>query len=252
LNRHVAEPRRVARPSAAVAAAVARRAARVSGAHAEELEGLLDMLRATIELEGRSEYGDRVHGRHPNRRSFLAHFPTLTDPLAAWDERVARVQAAPGAVWSWFERAARERGIAEPPFFVGALVDRLAILTAERARRGQLTIPHPLYFQRFTDRFKRSEHISVYVEGQNVARVPLEPQVSLQRRMDSVAEQVQELFDAAQSSDEAAEIIAARDSLLEVKQSLLDRLTEQGTLDTISFASDCPVCRRERQQQLRQ
>ena len=221
----------------------------VGSEHREDLEGLLDLVRVAIDLEASCDYGDRPHGHQPNRTSFLAHFEELESPLAQWDAEVERVQAAPGALWGWFERRVSKRGISEPPFAIGPLIDRLAILTAERARHGRLDTPHRLYLQHFTDRSRGGEQVSMYVEGQNVAQVPLEPQVSLQRRLDAVGELVQALFDDAQRSDEAGEIVEARDSLLELKQPLLDRLTLHGSLDAIYFADDCPVCLRERELQ---
>ena len=223
----------------------------IGAAHAAELERLLAALHTTIELDERSGYGDRLHGRHPNRRSFLAHFADLQEPLSHWDERAERAQVAPAALHQWFASSAPAQRIAEPPFLIAALIDCLTEVTVERARSGQLHVPRVLHFEHLTARFRHGEQVSVYLEGDKVARVPLEPQVSLSRRLDAVTAQVQGLFDEGQLSGEAAELVASRDSLLELKQPLLDRLALHGSPHTIAFAAGCPICRRERGQSLR-
>lgn len=219
----------------------------VAPEHREDLEGLLDVLRVAIELEGACDYGDRGPGQQTNRTSFLAHFGELERPLAQWDETVERVAAAPGALWEWFAHSTAKRGITEPPFAIGPLIDRLAILTAERARHGQLDTEHKLHLQHFTDRQAGGERVSLYVEGQNVAQLPSEAPAIPGGQLEAAGEAVQALFDDAQSSDEASEILEARDLLLDLRQPLLDLLTLQGSLDAIYFAADCPVCQSERE-----
>jgi len=217
----------------------------VAPEHREELEGLLDLVRVAIELEGLCDYNDRANGAHTNRRSFVAHFGELERPLEQWDETVERVAAAPGALWGWFARSAASHGITEPPFTVGPLIDRLAILTAQRARQGLLGAPHALHLQQFADRAAGGERVSLYVEGQNVAQLPSSPATAVGTQIEQASTAIQALFDEAQASSEASEIEQARDLLLDLKQPLLDLLTLQGSHDTIHRAAGCPVCERE-------
>jgi hypothetical protein len=218
----------------------------IGAEHREELESVMDGLRVAIELDGPADYGDRVHGRQPNRNSFLAHFVELEAPLGEWDDTVERVQAAPGALWGWFARSSSKRGIREPPFAVGALIDRLAILTAERARHGRLGTQHKLYLQNFKDNSVDGGRLSVYVEGQNVAQVQYEPEATAEQRIAAIEGLIQTLFDDAQKSAPAAEIASTRDLLFDLKKPLLDRLTLYGSLDTIVGVEDCSVCGAER------
>ena len=113
--------------------AEAEHAPRVVGAeHREELEALLDLMRMSVELDDRCGTGAGPGGASSNDATLRAHFAELHARLGEWDERVERVRAAPGALWGWFERSAPREGISEPPFAVGALIDRLAILSCRR------------------------------------------------------------------------------------------------------------------------
>jgi hypothetical protein len=202
----------------------------------------MDLLRVSIDLEGACDYGDAGNESAPNRTAFLAHFGELEKLLREWDAAVARVQAAPGSLWSWFERTARKRGIREPPFALGALIDRLAILTADRARHGRLGAPHRLSVEHHRDRLREGERVSMYVEGQHVGYLPDDSEPALERRVRTAEALIQELFDDAQHSRQAAEIVNARDLLLDLKRPLLDQLAEQASLDVFAFAPKCPVC----------
>jgi hypothetical protein len=213
----------------------------VDPAHREDLEALMDLLRVAIQLESRCDYGDEP-GDDQRRRSFLAHFGELQAPLEEWNAAVARVEAAPGALWGWLARSTIERGFSEPPFAVGGLIDRLAILTGARARQGRLETPHRLFLEHFRDRLGGGEGVSLYVEGQNVARLPSDPAGTLDERIAAAEELIQTLFDDAQRCGETGEIVQAQDALLDLKQPLLDRLALHAAVDLILFAPDCPVC----------
>ncbi|HYM54669.1 MAG TPA: hypothetical protein VES97_04860 [Solirubrobacteraceae bacterium] len=213
--------------------------------HREDLETLRNVVRAAIELESPCDFADPPNGGQDNRRAFLAHFGELEDALVEWDAEVERARSAPGALWEWYARAAAERGITEPPFAVGSLIDRLATWTVERARNGQLNSPHDLYLQHFKDAFEGEEYVSVYAEGQKVARLPGEPRADVRRRTVAANRLIQTLFDDAQACEAAQEIGRARDSLLDLKHELLDRLALHGTATPVVFAPGCPCCRRQ-------
>jgi hypothetical protein len=215
--------------------------------HRESLEAHMDVLRMAIELEGPCDYGDKPGAEPHNREQFLAHFGELEAQLEEWDARVERVRAAPNALWNWFARGASRHGITEPPFALGPLIDRLAILTAERSRKGQLEMPRALALEHFRDRIAGGECLSLYLEGQNISQLPAEPKATAQARVDAASQLVQALFDDAQASNQAHEIVDAHEALLDLKQPLLDRLAVHASVDAIMLAPDCPECRRLRQ-----
>jgi hypothetical protein len=221
----------------------------VGFAHREDLEARMDLLRMAVELEGACEFGDPPGRGEERREAFMAHFRELKAPLEEWNERVDGVRAAPAAVWGWYERAARKRGVSEPPFAVGALIDRLAILTAERSRQGELDVPRELQIERFRDRVSGVERVSLHMEGQNVARLPSEPSATIDQRAEAAEATLQKLFDDAQRSNEAQDVANARDALVALKQPLLERLAIHASVDDILFAPDCPVCLQAREEQ---
>ncbi len=211
-------------------------------AHQEDLETLIDVLRASIELEGPCDYAEGPAGGHSNRRALQAHFAGLAGLLEEWDAGVERARAAPDRLWEWLAGAAAARGFAEPPFALGALIDRLAVRTVERSRNGQSRHPHELSVQHFNDTFDGEEHLSVYVEGQKVARLPSLPEADVRLRLEATEALIQGLFDDAQACSEAAEILAAHDALLDLKQQLLDRLAHDAAVSPIPFALGSPIC----------
>ncbi len=225
--------------------------AHVEPEHREDLKTLLDVLRASVELESRCDYADPPNGQRLNRRAFMAHFGELGALLTQWDTAVERMRIAPGGLWEWFALAAADRGIAEPPFVLGALIDRLAIWTVERSRHGELGHRHELDLQHFKDGFGEEQYLSVYVEGQKVARLPVEPNADLERRAEAADELIRRLFADAQRCEEAQEIGDARDALLDFKQQVLDRLSQHATGSAILAAADCPFCVRQLEQDLR-
>lgn len=192
-----------------------------------------------VDLEGRADYHEPPGAGTPHRDCFLAHFPELERPLREWDQAVERVQAAPAALWAALERAAVRHGITEPPFALGPLVDRLAILTVERARSEQLQTHHELGLEHFRDRAGVGAQLSVYLEGQHVARLPAASEAAGLGQL----REIQTMFDDAQRSKEAAEITSARDAMLDLKQPLLELLASSAAADEIAFVEQCPVCR---------
>jgi hypothetical protein len=211
--------------------------------HQEDLEALRNVLQAALELESRCDFADPP-GSQQNRDCFLAHFSGLEIGLEEWNAEVERVRAAPGALWDWYASAAVKRGINEPLFAVGPLIDRLATWTVERARHGKLSIPHELYLQHFKDTFGGEEYVSIYVEGQKVAKLPGERRLGAQRQTERVDRLIQRLFDDAQRCEEAREITHARDSLLDLKHDLLDRLALSARFTPVLFAAACPSCQK--------
>jgi hypothetical protein len=210
--------------------------------HQEELESLLDMMRMSVQLDDHRPFRGNSEGEQVGRAAFAAHFGELDEMLGEWDERIDHVRAAPGALWGWFERTAAHEEITEPPFSVGGLIDRLALLTVERARRGQLNTAHELHIQRFNDRLAGVERVSVYVEGQNVAQLSGAPQATLEARVSEVEGRVRHLFADAQESAQAVAIGSARDALIDLKLPLLERLAREGAGDAFPLAPSCPVC----------
>lgn len=215
--------------------------------HKEDLELTLSGLRTAVELEGRCDFADPPNDSSRDGQIFLAHFGALETLLDQWDDRVERMRAAPDALWGWFAREVVEHGIAEPPFAVGPLVDRLAVWTIDRSRRGQLRTPHQLGLQVFDDAIGGIKHTRLYLGGEKVATLPGEPPADLQSRIDAASGLIRTLFDDAQTCSEAREIEDARDALLELKQQLLDSLELHAAATPIARAEDCPCCRTQLQ-----
>jgi hypothetical protein len=216
--------------------------AAVAPAHQEDLEGQMDLVRMAIELEGPADLAAGPSGAE-HRATFLAHFPELEDELAEWNDCVERVRAAPGSLWSWLERAAHKRGIEEPPYATGALIDRLAIVTIERSRLGQLRNPYELRLERFGDRVGGGERLTLHAEGQKVVEIMGDQHAAAVRVLNDAATAIQGLFDQAQGSKAAAEVGESRDAMHDLKQPLLEALARAAAQDPITVSESCPVCR---------
>jgi len=214
----------------------------LAAGHQEDLEAMLGTLRTAIELESRSDF-EALGGDGTARESFLAHFGGLEEALAQWDAGVERVRAAPEALWAWFAHAAPERGIAEPRFALGPLIDRLAALTMNRSRRGQLGIPHSLNLEHFPDSVGDGLQVSVYLGGQQVATVTGHSTEQLAGNAGSADALIQALFDEAQQSAEAHAIDDAREQLLDLQEQLLDRLEQLAARTGLAPSESCPRCR---------
>jgi hypothetical protein len=211
--------------------------------HQEGLDALLSSVQLAVGLGNRCDYGDRPGEEPSNRQALAAHFHDLEAALKEWDVAVERVRVAADALWEWFAREARDRGVREPPYVMGALVDRLATRTIERARREELGERYELGCQHFDDAFDGGRRVTVYVEGQKVAEVHGEPDTDLARRVEGVDGLIQALFDDAQRSEQAQEIGDARDALLDLKLALQRALALQANVTDLSLSSDCPKCR---------
>jgi len=206
------------------------------------LDTLRALLRTAVELESRCDYDEPPTGQQPNRQAFMAHFPKLGASLEEWDATVERARLAPSALWEWFVKTAAERGITEPSFAVGSLIDHLAILTLQRARSWQLDTPYELSLEQFRDRFGGKEYVSIHLRGQRVARIPTQPHIDDQHRIQAVGRLMQGLFDDAQASKEARVVVEARDSLLLLKEELLAHLRPRSADTPTLLADGCPFC----------
>lgn len=216
--------------------------AAVNIAHQRGVEALLSSAQLAVGLDSRCDFGDRPGAEGTNRRVFAAHFNELESALSEWNDAVERVRAASDALWEWFAREVRDRGVREPPYAVGALIDRLATLTIERSQRDELGIRYELRSQHFTDVVEGGQCVSVYVEGQKVVEVPGEAHAELVQVVAEVDRLIQQLFDDAQRSEPAQEIGRARDALLDQKVPLCAALALQGEDTVASSRSDCPLC----------
>ncbi len=212
-------------------------------AHQDELEATFDMLRTSVELEMRSDFGGARSGQPSGRVVLLAHFGVLRHALEEWDAAVARAALAPGTLWQLVAASVAERGISEPPVAIGSLIDRLALTTLERSRRGLLGAPHELYFQQLPSRLKGAAVMTLYVEGQPVATVADANGTGAELELDITARVIQAMFEEAQGSGEALEVDEARDSLLILKQDLLASLESCAAQLPVALRDECPACR---------
>ncbi len=211
---------------------------RIGPDHLGDLDLLRSLLRTAVDLESRWDYGEPTGGPRTNCAMFLAHFPYLEEDLALWDVAVARVRSATAALWASLGDAASDRGLQEPEFAVGSVIDRLALLVSRRAREGGLRAPYLLKFERFSGA-RVTDPATLYMEGQLVARIASSSPELGQERLAIIATMLQEMFEGLLAGREASEIVDARDYLLGVQESLLEHLSIPITpLTTMR----CPVC----------
>jgi hypothetical protein len=173
----------------------------------------------------------------------VAHHEGWKEALLDWEEKVRRLRSAPARLWSWLAASAGEMGLTEPPLALGPLIDRLAILTVQRSRDGSLRTRQRLFVQELRSGHGAQACVAVYVEGERVALLRSGEQPLGLSPGARLCEAVQTLFDAAQSSDIAADIGRSADELLETKHLLLERLNTLAAADAFDFAEVCPVCR---------
>ncbi len=215
----------------------------VDPTHKAGLETLVSTFSTAVALEMRCDLADAPTGEPQNHEVFRTHFPVLDISLERWNAAIDHAQTAPEMLWRWFASSAREQGITEPPFMVGALIDHLATWTLQRSRRWQLGAPHETLLQYFNDRLGHSTYVSVYLMGRRVAMLPGGPEPDVRRRVEAADALIQALFDEARDCEEAQQIADTRDSLLDLKQRLLDDLELRRAIASIEFAPDCPRCR---------
>ncbi len=202
--------------------------------HLADLEAALELLRAELALQGRVDEG----GEDSLCEAVAAHCEGLTRALAEWEARVQRARLAPGALWTWLGAEAASMGMKEPPYLLGPLVDTLAMVTLQRARRWQLGGEHELALHCREDRFDGERHASVYLGDRMLARL----EVTDEDRVAAAEGQLQRLFDAAQASAAAREVSDSRDALLALKQQLLEALAPEAIAAALAFAPRCPIC----------
>lgn len=210
----------------------------VDARHQEDLETLLELMRANVSLESRCQVGD---GDGAQRDAFAAHFARLGASIEDWNERVIRAQAAPVALWRWLAHETARRGIVEPPFMVGAVIDHVAVVVLELARAGTLTTHRDLVFRRFGEVARDPAAILVYHETSRMAR--LAPAPHAEEAVAQAERLIQRLLDDALACAEAEEVARSRDVLLDLKHDLLEWLATEAAVDPLPLALGCPVCR---------
>jgi hypothetical protein len=210
--------------------------------HQAELDALLGLLHTAVALEMRCELSELPAADTCDREYFRAHFATLDRARGEWNAAVDRVHAAPEALWRRFANSARERGITEPPFMVGVLIDQVATSTVERSRQWELDTPREPPLEHFNDRLDGGAYVSVYAMGRRVATLPGGPESDVRRRVEAADSLIRALFAEAQGCSEAREITAAQDALLALKQQLLEQLAARRPGAAFELALGCPRC----------
>ena len=210
--------------------------------HRTGLEALLSTFSTAVALEMRCELVDAPTLLAHPREVFRAHFASLESSIERWNETVARSQAAPQALWRRLANSARDHGITEPPFMVGALIDHLGTRTLESSRRWLLETPQEPILQHFDDRVGGERFVSVYLLGRRVATLPAGSQPDVQRRLDAADTLIRSLFEDARTCSEARQVADERDSLLELKQQLLCERDRCASPESLRFVPSCPLC----------
>jgi hypothetical protein len=214
-------------------------------AHRTVLESLLSTFTTAIALEMQCELVDAPTDQPHNREVFRAHFADLEGSIDRWNEAVACAQAAPQALWRHLANSAREHGITEPPFMVGALIDHLATRTLESSRRWQLGAPQEPILQHYNDRLAGNDYVSVYVLDRRVAALPAGSEPEVQRRVSAADALIRSLFEDARTCAEARQVADGRDSLLELKQKLLSKRERYPGIESLHSALGCPICQQQ-------
>jgi len=210
--------------------------------HRAGLEALLSTFTTAVALEMPCELVDAPTRLPRPREVFGAHFASLERSIERWNDAVARSQAAPQALWRRLANSARDHGITEPPFMVGALIDHLGTRTLDSSRRWQLETPQEPILQHFDDRLGGEHYVSVYLLGRRVAALPAGSQPDVQRRLDAADALIRSLFEDARTCPEARQVADHRDSLLDLKQQLLSERERCASPDSLGFAASCPLC----------
>lgn len=214
----------------------------LDAAHRTGLETLLSTFTTAIALEMKCELGDAPTDQPHNREVFRAHFASLEGSIGRWNEAVARAQAAPQALWRRLANSARDHGITEPPFMVGALIDHLATRTLESSRRWELGAPQEPILQHYNDRLAGADFVSVYVLGRHVATLPAGPEPDVRRRVSAADALIRSLFEDARTCTEARQVADGRDSLLELKHQLLSERERYPGAESLDPTPGCPIC----------
>jgi hypothetical protein len=212
--------------------------AEVDPAHQAELVSQLAAFSNAVSLEMR--FG--LSAAQGDREAFQSHFSALSASLDRWNSAVELTATAPEALWHRFALAARERGITEPPFLVGVLIDDVATWTLERCRREELDMPYTANLEHYVDRIGGSESISVYMMGRKVAVLPGGPEVDVEGSVAAAENLIQALLEEARTSEEAVRVVETRDTLLGLKIDLLDDLDMERMTPVIRPALGCPRC----------
>lgn len=211
--------------------------------HAATLEALLSALQTAVALEMRCDLADVKTAELENHLCFRAHFPALASSLEEWNATVNWSETAPEALWRRFANSARDLGITEPPFVVGALIDQVATSTVERSRRWELDTAPEMQLEHYADRVEGRSGVSVYVMGRRVATLPGGAEADVERRTDRADALIHELFDEARTCPEAKSITDAQDALLALKRRLLEEIETELARPTISVSAACTRCR---------
>jgi len=187
----------------------------------------------------RCDLASAPSGEGTDREAFRAHFPDLVEAVEKWNETVVRTAAAPQALWRRLANSARDHGITEPPFMVGALIDHLATRTLEGSTQvepeGEPIVEH------FRDRPAGGECVSVYLLGRRVASLPGGSDVEVERRVRAADGLIRSLLDDARTWEEARDAIEGRKALAALRRGLLAQLELRG--EAIEFVAACPRCR---------
>jgi hypothetical protein len=193
----------------------------IDAAHRAGLQALLKTFASALALEMRCELARAPSGEY-DREAARADLAGLEASVEQWNAAVERDQAAPQALWRRLASSARDHGITEPPFMVGALIDHLATHTLESSRsRGPGAPWETTILQHYNDRLAGDPYVSVYLLDRRVATLPGGAQPDVQRRVEAADALIRSLFDDARTCAEARQVADARDSLLALKQRLL-------------------------------
>ena len=205
--------------------------------HFRRIEALRELIRSAIELEAVCELSGGLEGRQLNEEVFHAHFGEWVELLEHWDALIEEKRVAPDPLWAKIASECAAGQLQEPPFSLGALIDRLAIILIRRAREWQLGGEWEPNLRLESDRIGGAACWTLYLEGERVARIAGEAEDALRRHGETIVALIRRL----EHSEEARAISDNRDAILELKQYLLERFVELAA-EPVQRANGCPVC----------
>lgn len=232
-------------PSGLVATPAASERPVVGTIHEKHLHDWLAELVRQASQDSACGYVAFPAGAGQSQNAVAAHFPDLIPGLMAWDQAVARAQAAPHAAREQIEHAVMTADV--PAEYdqkvLAGIIARLVVARPNyhivlRAVRDDFREGGP-YWTVYTDEGGRAERV--------LGRLRDAPIEEFKKRVGAHEATLQAIVDSVRNSDRIPEIGASHADLATLKQPLLDLISLKQAVSPILFAADCSYCKAQLQ-----